>query len=267
MWSRPHELAAIIGDVARVHAAGDSVRARSGRRWEDSTRYGRPVCEDDHEPCASSARSEEDHSNLCMHMRHSVPSEAIDDVADDDRRPERARGGPREDSDRGALVRDRRRRPRSRAGCPSISLRRTSRRSSDLSSGDESRSRSTARRSTGLFDDSEVEAHGLKGAIAIAVTSAAILVPAGQAARSAGDDAGNSSRSALPQRRRSRASRRRLRSPALQAKAQVTSQVAEDQWPQASAERLSRAESGRHRAACVQRNLLRFAEGRAWRAA
>jgi hypothetical protein len=33
-----------------------------------------------------------------------------------------------------------------------------------------------------LFDDAEVEAHGLKGAIAIAVTSAAILVPAGQAA-------------------------------------------------------------------------------------
>jgi hypothetical protein len=34
----------------------------------------------------------------------------------------------------------------------------------------------------GLFDDSDVEAHGFKGAIAIAVTSAAILVPAGQAA-------------------------------------------------------------------------------------
>jgi hypothetical protein len=33
-----------------------------------------------------------------------------------------------------------------------------------------------------LFADPEVEAHGLKGAIAIAVTSAAILVPAGQAA-------------------------------------------------------------------------------------
>jgi hypothetical protein len=33
-----------------------------------------------------------------------------------------------------------------------------------------------------LFGESEVEAHGLKGAIAIAVTSAAILVPAGQAA-------------------------------------------------------------------------------------
>jgi hypothetical protein len=33
-----------------------------------------------------------------------------------------------------------------------------------------------------LFDDSEVEAHGMRGAIAIAVTSAAILVPAGHAA-------------------------------------------------------------------------------------
>ena len=33
-----------------------------------------------------------------------------------------------------------------------------------------------------LFADPDVEAHGLKGAIAIAVTSAAILVPAGQAA-------------------------------------------------------------------------------------
>jgi hypothetical protein len=34
----------------------------------------------------------------------------------------------------------------------------------------------------GLFDDSDVQAHGLKGAIAIAVTSAAILAPAGHAA-------------------------------------------------------------------------------------
>jgi hypothetical protein len=34
----------------------------------------------------------------------------------------------------------------------------------------------------GLFDDPEVEGHGLKGAIAIAVTSAALLAPAGQAA-------------------------------------------------------------------------------------
>ena len=33
-----------------------------------------------------------------------------------------------------------------------------------------------------LFGDADVEAHGLTGAIAIAVTSAAILVPAGQAA-------------------------------------------------------------------------------------
>jgi hypothetical protein len=33
-----------------------------------------------------------------------------------------------------------------------------------------------------LFSDADVEAHGLKGAIAIAVTGAAILVPAGQAA-------------------------------------------------------------------------------------
>lgn len=33
-----------------------------------------------------------------------------------------------------------------------------------------------------LFGDPDVEAHGLKGAIAIAVTSAAILAPAGQAA-------------------------------------------------------------------------------------
>jgi hypothetical protein len=34
----------------------------------------------------------------------------------------------------------------------------------------------------GLFDDDEVEAHGMRAAIAIAVTSAAILVPAGHAA-------------------------------------------------------------------------------------
>jgi hypothetical protein len=34
----------------------------------------------------------------------------------------------------------------------------------------------------GLFDEPEVEGHGLKGAIAIAVTSAALLAPAGQAA-------------------------------------------------------------------------------------
>jgi len=34
----------------------------------------------------------------------------------------------------------------------------------------------------GLFDDTEVEAHGMRAAIAIAVTSAAILVPAGHAA-------------------------------------------------------------------------------------
>jgi hypothetical protein len=34
----------------------------------------------------------------------------------------------------------------------------------------------------GLFGDYDVEAHGLKGAIAIAVTSAAILAPASQAA-------------------------------------------------------------------------------------
>ena len=34
----------------------------------------------------------------------------------------------------------------------------------------------------GLFDDPEVEGHGLKGGIAIAVASAALLAPAGQAA-------------------------------------------------------------------------------------
>jgi hypothetical protein len=34
----------------------------------------------------------------------------------------------------------------------------------------------------GLFGDPDVEGHGLKGALAIAVTSAAILAPAGQAA-------------------------------------------------------------------------------------
>src|SRR5262249_33794586 len=34
----------------------------------------------------------------------------------------------------------------------------------------------------GLFDDADVEAHGMRAAIAIAVTSAAILVPAGHAA-------------------------------------------------------------------------------------
>jgi hypothetical protein len=33
-----------------------------------------------------------------------------------------------------------------------------------------------------LFDDSDVEAHGMRGAIAVAVTSAAILAPAGHAA-------------------------------------------------------------------------------------
>lgn len=35
---------------------------------------------------------------------------------------------------------------------------------------------------SGLFDDPDVEGHGLKGAIAIAVASAALLAPAGQAA-------------------------------------------------------------------------------------
>jgi hypothetical protein len=34
----------------------------------------------------------------------------------------------------------------------------------------------------GLFDDPDVEGHGMKGAIAIAVASAALLAPAGQAA-------------------------------------------------------------------------------------
>lgn len=34
----------------------------------------------------------------------------------------------------------------------------------------------------GLFDDADVEAHGMRGAIAIAVTSAALLAPAAQAA-------------------------------------------------------------------------------------
>ena len=34
----------------------------------------------------------------------------------------------------------------------------------------------------GLFDDPDVEGHGLRGAIAIVVTSAALLAPAGQAA-------------------------------------------------------------------------------------
>jgi hypothetical protein len=34
----------------------------------------------------------------------------------------------------------------------------------------------------GLFDDPDVEGHGLKGAIAVAVASAALLAPAGQAA-------------------------------------------------------------------------------------
>lgn len=34
----------------------------------------------------------------------------------------------------------------------------------------------------GLFDDPDVEAHGMRGAIAIAVTSAALLAPAAQAA-------------------------------------------------------------------------------------
>jgi hypothetical protein len=36
----------------------------------------------------------------------------------------------------------------------------------------------------GIFGDDDVEAHGMKGAIAIAVSSAAILAPAGQAALS-----------------------------------------------------------------------------------
>ena len=35
---------------------------------------------------------------------------------------------------------------------------------------------------SGLFDDADVEAHGMRGAIAIAVTSAALLAPAAQAA-------------------------------------------------------------------------------------
>ena len=77
----------------------------------------------------------------------------------------------------------------------------------------------------GLFDDPDVEAHGLKGAIAIAVTSAAILAPAGHAAlpavrRHGLDGAARPAlrrllRSAQLQPRRDRGSLRRRRSPAF----------------------------------------------------
>ena len=48
----------------------------------------------------------------------------------------------------------------------------------------------------GLFDDPDVEGHGMKGAIAIAVTSAALLAPAGQAAvtQSVGDGVDDAAR-------------------------------------------------------------------------
>jgi hypothetical protein len=51
-----------------------------------------------------------------------------------------------------------------------------------LSSGDDVALTLDGDSVAGLFDDPDVEAHGLKGAIAIAVTSAAILAPAGHAA-------------------------------------------------------------------------------------
>ena len=51
-----------------------------------------------------------------------------------------------------------------------------------LSSGDDVALTLDADSVAGLFDDPDVEAHGLKVAIAIAVTSAAILAPAGHAA-------------------------------------------------------------------------------------
>ena len=42
------------------------------------------------------------------------------------------------------------------------------------------RTHARRRRVAGLFDDPDVEGHGMKGAIAIAVTSAALLAPAGR---------------------------------------------------------------------------------------
>ena len=51
-----------------------------------------------------------------------------------------------------------------------------------LSSGDDVALTLDGDSVAGLFDDPDVEAHGLKVAIAIAVTSAAILAPAGHAA-------------------------------------------------------------------------------------
>ena len=48
----------------------------------------------------------------------------------------------------------------------------------------------------GLFDDPDVEAHGLRGALAIGVTSAAILAPAGQAAVTQSVDAASTVQSA-----------------------------------------------------------------------
>jgi hypothetical protein len=51
-----------------------------------------------------------------------------------------------------------------------------------LSSGDDVALTLDGDSIAGLFDDPDVEAHGLKVAIAIAVTSAAILAPAGHAA-------------------------------------------------------------------------------------
>ena len=49
-----------------------------------------------------------------------------------------------------------------------------------------------------LFADDDVEAHGLKGAIAVAVTTAAILAPAGQAALPQSVDAASTAQRANP---------------------------------------------------------------------
>ena len=61
----------------------------------------------------------------------------------------------------------------------------------------------------GLFDDPDVEGHGLKGAIAIAVTSAALLAPAGQAAVT--QSVGTQRRRSAPVSRRRRRSEPRCR--------------------------------------------------------
>ena len=106
---------------------------------------------------------------------------------------------------------------RTSTGCPSTSRTRDIEELLRLSSADEIALTLDGEAVESLFGDPDVEAHGLKGAIAIAVTSAAILAPAAQAAvpqavdaagDAAGEDPGDHTGRRRPRRRRSPASPR-----------------------------------------------------------